>query len=187
MLLSIYPIVTSHGPNHRMISRLQRLKGQGLDLQRFGLDAESGLCEESVDEGGPVLDALEQVLHDGGQLAASCTNRGCLGCSSWSTRRPPAENQRGMKLVVRSGDQAGVVGFGHGPAPVFPPGVHSDPVENRLRIPGRKQVIPPRTSARSLSRTPRRRSAAAAGPGQAQHLDTGRPWAATLELSLASG
>ena len=46
-----------------------RLKGQGLDLRRFGLDAESGLGEESIDQGGPVLDALEPVLHDGGQLA----------------------------------------------------------------------------------------------------------------------
>ena len=47
---------------------LQRLKGQGLVLRWFGFEAESGLGEESVDEGGPVLDALEPVLDDRGQL-----------------------------------------------------------------------------------------------------------------------
>ena len=49
--------------------QLQSLKGQGLGLWWFGFDAESGLGEESVDESGPVLDALEPVLHDRGQLA----------------------------------------------------------------------------------------------------------------------
>ncbi len=48
---------------------LQRLKGQGLGLRWFGFEAESGLGEEAVDQRGPVLDALEPVLHDGGQLA----------------------------------------------------------------------------------------------------------------------
>ena len=31
-----------------------------------------------------------------------------------------------MDLVVRGGDQAGVIGFGHGPALAFPAGVHAD-------------------------------------------------------------
>jgi hypothetical protein len=39
------------------VAAIQRLKGQGLGLRRSGLDAESGLGEESVDEGGPVLPA----------------------------------------------------------------------------------------------------------------------------------
>jgi hypothetical protein len=34
----------------------------------LGFEGESGLGEESVDEGGPVLDALEPVLDDGGEL-----------------------------------------------------------------------------------------------------------------------
>jgi hypothetical protein len=34
-----------------------------------------------------------------------------------------------MELVVRGGDQAGVIGFGHGPALAFPAGVHADLVE----------------------------------------------------------
>lgn len=34
----------------------------------FGLEGESGLCEEAVDEVGPVLDVLEPVFHDGGQV-----------------------------------------------------------------------------------------------------------------------
>jgi hypothetical protein len=42
---------------------------QGLEPRRFGFEAESGLGEELADEGGPVLDALEPVLHNGGQLA----------------------------------------------------------------------------------------------------------------------
>jgi hypothetical protein len=40
----------------------------GLGLRWFGFDAESGLSQESVDEGGPVLDALEPVLDDRGEL-----------------------------------------------------------------------------------------------------------------------
>jgi hypothetical protein len=45
------------------------LKGQGLVLRWFGFEVESGLGEEAVDQCGPVLDALEPVLDDGGQLA----------------------------------------------------------------------------------------------------------------------
>jgi hypothetical protein len=48
---------------------LQGLKAQGLGLRWFGFEAESGLGEESVDEGGPVLDAFEPVLDDRGELA----------------------------------------------------------------------------------------------------------------------
>jgi hypothetical protein len=48
---------------------LQRLKGQGLDLRWVCFDVESGLGEEPVDVGGPVLDLVEPVLHDRGQLA----------------------------------------------------------------------------------------------------------------------
>jgi hypothetical protein len=38
---------------------LQILKGQGLALRWFGFEAESGLAWETVDQCGPVLDALE--------------------------------------------------------------------------------------------------------------------------------
>ena len=48
--------------------RCMSLEGQGLGLRGSGFDAESGLSEESAGEPGPVLDALEPVLHDGGQL-----------------------------------------------------------------------------------------------------------------------
>jgi len=34
----------------------------------FGFEGEPGLGEEALDEGGPVLDALEPVLDDGGEL-----------------------------------------------------------------------------------------------------------------------
>jgi hypothetical protein len=37
---------------------LQTLKGQGLGLRWFGFEAEPGLGEEPVDEGGPVLDVI---------------------------------------------------------------------------------------------------------------------------------
>ena len=48
---------------------LQTLKGQGLGcLWRFGFEGESGLGEEPADERGPVLDALEPIPDDGGQL-----------------------------------------------------------------------------------------------------------------------
>jgi hypothetical protein len=44
------------------------LKGMGLRSWRFGFEGEPRLSEESVDEGGPVLDALEPVPDDGGEL-----------------------------------------------------------------------------------------------------------------------
>jgi len=50
----VNPVLTS---DNTRIAALQRLTGQGLGLRRSGLDAESGLGEESVDEGGPVLPA----------------------------------------------------------------------------------------------------------------------------------
>ena len=37
-------------------------------LRRLGIEGEAGLGEECLDEGGPVLDALEPVLHDRGEL-----------------------------------------------------------------------------------------------------------------------
>jgi hypothetical protein len=40
---------------------LQGLKGRGLGLGRFGFEAEAGLGEESGDQLGAVLDALEPV------------------------------------------------------------------------------------------------------------------------------
>ena len=49
-------------------SSLQGLKGQCLGLRRFGFGAEAGLGEEFVDEGGPVLNALESVL----TITANC-------------------------------------------------------------------------------------------------------------------
>ena len=59
---------------------IQSLKFQGLGLRWFGLDAESGPSEESAGEAGPVLDALEPVLHDDGPLALGCRSRDCPGC-----------------------------------------------------------------------------------------------------------
>ena len=41
----------------------------------------------------------------------------------------PDEDQRGMELVVRGGDQACVVGFGHAAALALAAAVHADPVE----------------------------------------------------------
>ena len=37
-------------------------------LRWLGVECEAGLAEECLDEGGPVLDALEPVLHDRGEL-----------------------------------------------------------------------------------------------------------------------
>src|SRR6266568_6893334 len=37
-------------------------------LRWLGVECEAGLGEECLDEGGPVLDALEPVLHDRGEL-----------------------------------------------------------------------------------------------------------------------
>jgi hypothetical protein len=66
-LAAIAVVVSIHRePSYR---ELQSLKGQGLGLRWFGFDAEAGLSEEPVDEAGSVLDALEPVLHDRGQLA----------------------------------------------------------------------------------------------------------------------
>jgi hypothetical protein len=45
------------------------LTGEGLVLRWFGPEAEPGLGEISIDEGGLVLDAPEPVFHDRGQLA----------------------------------------------------------------------------------------------------------------------
>jgi hypothetical protein len=47
-------------------------KGWHLPPTAAGVEGESGLGEESVDEGGPVLDALEPVLDDRGQLVDAC-------------------------------------------------------------------------------------------------------------------
>src|SRR5271157_2958325 len=41
----------------------------------------------------------------------------------------PDQDDRGVQLVVRGGDQAGVVGFGHRAALAFAPAVDADPVE----------------------------------------------------------
>jgi hypothetical protein len=46
--------------------------------------------------------------------------------ASWST---PDQNDRGMQLLVRGGDQVSVVGFGHGPALALAPAVDAHPVE----------------------------------------------------------
>src|SRR5215468_3525173 len=48
---------------------LRKLKVRVRYLGRFGLEGEPGLGEEALDEGGPVLDALEPVLDDRGELA----------------------------------------------------------------------------------------------------------------------
>lgn len=50
---------------------LQTPKGQGMRLRRFGFEDKSGLGEESADELALLLDSLEPVLDDSGQLADS--------------------------------------------------------------------------------------------------------------------
>ena len=71
----------------------------------------------------------------------------------------PHENQRGMKLMVRGGDQARVVGFGHGPALAFAAGVQADPVEE------------PAAGTGPVAGHPRRRYSPGAFPGH--HGDGG--------------
>jgi hypothetical protein len=46
------------------------LKARVWRLGRFGFEGEPGPGEESVDEGGPVLDALEPVPYDAGSWSA---------------------------------------------------------------------------------------------------------------------
>ena len=51
----------------RLRTRLQTLKGQG--LRWLWVEGESGLAEESGDEAGLPLDAVQLVPHRGGELA----------------------------------------------------------------------------------------------------------------------
>ena len=151
----------------RVLALVQRLKGQGLPLGWFGFEAESGLGEESVDQRGPVLDALKPVLHDGGQLVRGAAaaevaeavfhvRPGTLGrvevggvggqlddCQPVGVRAGegahhgaevgvqivPDEDDRGFQLMVRGGDQACVVCFGHAAPLAFAAAVDADPVE----------------------------------------------------------
>ena len=47
-----------------------------------------------------------------------------------------------MQLVVRGGDQASVVGFGHRAALALAPAVDADPVDRWPRAPGRRRTSP---------------------------------------------
>jgi len=79
---------------------LQRLKGEGLSM---GLHGESGLGEGAVDECGPVLDALEPALEDGGASAPTghpCCRRSPLDCSACAVAvgAPPRRSPQGSCL-----------------------------------------------------------------------------------------
>ena len=58
--------VLTYGPSPLYGPPLQRLKGQG--LWGLGVEGESGLAEESGDEAGLPLDAVQLVPHRGGEL-----------------------------------------------------------------------------------------------------------------------
>ncbi len=135
-------------------------------LRRSGFEGQSGLGEEPADELGPVLDTLEPVPDDRGQLVDAAGGEVAQavlhvrpdalgGIEIWGVggqldhgqpvavrlgepahrgadvgiQIVPDQDDRGMQLVVRGGDQAGVVGFGHGPALALAPAVDADPVE----------------------------------------------------------
>ncbi len=66
------------------------------------------------DHGQPLAVRLDEGAHQGADVRVQVI---------------PADDQRGMKLVVRGGDQVRVAGFGHGPALALAPGVHAGPVE----------------------------------------------------------
>jgi hypothetical protein len=61
------PDTLQRRPDPPTATPLQRLKGQVWCLWR--LEGEPGLDKEDIDELGPVLDAFEPVLGDGGELA----------------------------------------------------------------------------------------------------------------------
>jgi len=60
----IEALAQNYGARH--FAELQRLKGQGLRWP--GVEGESGLAEESGDEGRASLDAVQLVPHRGGEL-----------------------------------------------------------------------------------------------------------------------
>ena len=83
-----------------------------------------------------------------------------------------------MELVVRGGDQAGVVGFGHAAALALAAGVDAGPVEEPAAGTGpESRSFLPRRPARSLSRTPRPPGCGRGGPrcGPSAGAGTARP------------
>ena len=71
-----------------------------------------------------------------------------------------------MQLVVRGGDQASVVGFGHRAALALAPAVDADPVEQVTPAAGPQAHQPrDRHPPRALAGHLHHRGAAAAGPG----------------------
>ena len=67
-----------------------------------------------LDDGQPVPVRLQQRAHHAADVRVQVV---------------PAKDDRGMKLGVRGGDQAGVVSFGHRAALALAPGVDAGPVE----------------------------------------------------------
>ena len=75
---------------------------------------EVGCIGGHLDDGQPVLVRLQHGAHHAADVRVQVV---------------PAQDDRGMKLAVRGGDQAGVIGFGHGPAFALTAGVDAGPVE----------------------------------------------------------
>ena len=87
-------------PFSRIAVGLQKLKGRGLVVWRFGFEAESGLGEESADGRGPVLDAAQAGPDGGGEFVQDCRGRpgsqagGLLSPGGSSTEGiPPTETR----------------------------------------------------------------------------------------------
>ena len=76
----------------------------GLGLRWFGFNAESGLSQKSVDEGGPVLDALEPVLHD-------------VTAASWLGELQEPRLPRLFFMFAQAGVHAAAHALGRGPVP----------------------------------------------------------------------
>ena len=78
----------------------------------------------------------------------------------------PDQDDRGMQLLVRGGDQAGVVGFGHRAALALAPAVDADPVEQVAPRAGPQAHQPRhRYPARALAGHRDHGGVPAAGPG----------------------
>ena len=102
-------------------------------LRRLGFEGQSGLGEESVDEGGPVLDALEPVPDDGG--AVWLNSRSVRSSPSTSTSADPCADaitgaygwRRIVSRVIPSGNTcaASAASF---PSENRSPGTVSSPV-----------------------------------------------------------
>ena len=174
-----------------------------VSLRRLGFEGEASLGEEPVDERGPVLDALEPVPGDGGELVDAAGGEvaqavlhvrpdpfggveiGGVGGqpdhgqpvavrlgervhhgADVGVQVVPDQDDRGMQLLVRGGDQAGVVGFGHAAALAFTPAVQAHPVEQAAaRARPQAHQARHRHPPRSLAGHPDHGRVPATGPG----------------------